>query len=192
MNFSFLAFKGFFWTGAFFLLFASCKQEPSKSKPSDYFTTGQEKELLMQLDKRVGEKPDLTLSSPEQDAWYQEMAKTYQWHFVHESPEGFYYLISRPAPSLYGKRAALGGWFSSKDHLTIQNYREIFHTFKMKPEDLLKKSAVLFEKMVNREDLSSYYPNRNKENEEWIEFPDELNYYDTAAHAWKMRIPQNP
>jgi hypothetical protein len=40
--------------------------------------------------------------------------------------------------------------------------------------------------MVNGEDLSAYYPNANQK-EEWIEFPDQLNYYDSISQSWKMK-----
>jgi hypothetical protein len=146
----------------------------------------------MQLVLRTCKPPEGTLSQPEVEAYYREQAMTYQWHFAHEKDGGFYFLISRPAPSLYGKRIAIGGFFSSPDQMHIKGFKEVFHTFKMKPEVMLKKGGFLFEKMVNREKLEPYYPNRNQAKEEWIEFPDELIFYDSTSQSWKTRFDTTP
>jgi hypothetical protein len=143
--------------------------------------------IKLQLVLKTCKKPEGAVSQPEFEAYYQEEAKTYQWHFAHETDKGIYFLISRPAPSLYGKRSAIGGFFTSPDHLQLHRFKEIFHTFKMKPDDLLKRGAILFEKMVNGQDLSPYYHSRAKGNEGWIEFPDDFNYYDSSSQSWKMR-----
>lgn len=167
-------------------LLAACSTSPdSGTRPGDYFTAGQQKSLLLQLVLKTS-KPDLALQEPELGAWYQEQLNKTEWWFAHEKDGGFYFLITRPAPSLYGKRMAIGGFFRSPDQMSIQGFREHFHTFKMKPEVLREKSALLFEKMVNGEDLSPYYHNRAKSGEEWIEFPDDLYQYDSLQGEWRM------
>ena len=73
--------------------------------------------------------------------------------------------------------------------MNILNYREVFHTFKLKPDQLEKKGSFLFEQMVRNQDLSGYQPGGKKtKNEEWIEFPDALHYFDTASQSWQSRI----
>ena len=136
---------------------------------------------------KTARPPENVASEVEKKAYYEEQASKYQWHFVHQKDGGFYYFVSRPAPSLYGKRMGIGGFFRSPDQLNIVGFREDFHTFKMKPDDLQRKGAVLFEKLVNREDLSSYYHDRKTEKEEWIEFPDPITYYDSTSQSWKMK-----
>ncbi len=167
-------------------VFSACDSPINKTRPSDYFSAGQQEALLREIVLKTTRKPEGNLNSEEIAAWYSEQLKSYQWHFAHEENGRFYYFISRPAPSLYGKRAGLGGSFSSPDRLKINGFKEEFHTFKMKPDELLSKGAILFEKMVNHQDLTQYQPGR-KGKEEWIEFPDPLNYYDSTSQSWMMK-----
>ena len=166
----------------------ACSNEDSRYKPEEYFTSGQMEAIKLQLVLKTCKKPEGVLTMPEIEAYYQEEGKTYQWHFAHETDKGFYFLISRPAPSLYGKRSAIGGFFTTPDHMQIRGFKEIFHTFKMKPDELMKNGGILFEKMVNGQDLRPYYHSRAKDKEGWIEFPDDLNYYDSTSQSWKMRL----
>lgn len=166
--------------------FIACDHATQKTKPCDYFSAGQEEAILRQIVLKTAKKPDANAGSPEAEAWYSEQVKAYNWHFAHEESGRLYYFVSRPAPSLYGKRIGLGGSFESPDRLRITSFKESFHTFKMKPEDLLQKGAILFEKLVNRQDLTQYEPGK-KGKEEWIEFPDYLNYYDSTSQSWRMR-----
>ena len=123
------------------------------------------------------------------EAYYKSEARSYFWHFLHEKDGRYYFFVSRPAPSLYGKRAGIGGFFTSDDRMSIRNYREVFQTFKLKPEEMERKGGILFEMMVKNMDLKDYQPGGKKAlNEEWIEFPDALNYYDTLSSAWKTRL----
>jgi len=177
--------------GSLFVLF-SCNLEKDKFKPEDYFTESQKKAIEIQLVLKTAKKPEGSLTGPEIEAYYREQAITIRWHYAHEKNGIYYFLISRPAPSLYEKRAAIGGSFTSPDNLHIKAFKEVFQTFKMKPEILLTKGAVLFEKMVNGQDLKSYYPNKNNNKEEWIEFPDDINYYDSVTQSWKMKLVTNP
>ena len=174
--------------------FSGCKEVAFKTKPSDYFTASQEASIKLELVRKTARKPEGNPGPMEVDAYYQEQLKTCQWHYTHEKNGGFFFFISRPAPSLYGKRTGIGGFFTSPDHMAIQGFKEYFHTFKMKPEDLESRGAILFEKMVNGEDLRPYYHNRNSDKESWIEFPDDLVQYDSSAQEWKIReqpVPQN-
>jgi hypothetical protein len=174
---------GVFWQ----LTLVGCKEAPFKTRPSDYFTASQEASIKMELVRKTARKPEGNPEPMEVEAYFQEQLKNCQWHFAHEKNGGFYFLISRPAPSLYGKRTGIGGFFSSPDRMAIKGFREHFHMFKMKPEDVVSRGAVLFEKMVNGEDLTPYYHDRKSEKEAWIEFPDDLVYYDSLAQKWMMR-----
>jgi hypothetical protein len=175
------------WVCLFFVIFTACRNEIQKSKPEDYFTKSQTESLLHQIVKKTSKKPESSFTESEKETYYQQVAKTYQWHFAHQENGGYYFLVSRPAPSLYGKRTAIAGFFRSVDGMQIQGFKEEFHLFKMKPDKMLEKGSLLFEKMVNREDLSLYYPQNQKNDEEWIEFPDALNQYDSATQEWKTK-----
>ena len=163
-----------------------CSEEKQKSTPDEYFTQSQKQSLLKQVVIKTAKKPEAAYSAAEINAYYEAQSKDYQWHFAFEKNGRFFIFVSRSAPSLYGKRIGIAGVLNTSNHLNINGFKEIFRTFKMKPEILKIKGATLFEKMVNGEDLSVYNPNPQK-TEEWIEFPDEYNYYDSTSQTWKMK-----
>ncbi|MFN3402899.1 MAG: hypothetical protein ACK40G_02315 [Cytophagaceae bacterium] len=110
--------------------------------------------------------------------------KEYQFISYHVSPKNnyHYFMVKRPAPSMHKKYVAIAGRFIMKENLQVEKYEEIFWTFKMKEEELTRKSSQLFELMVQAKDLSRYYP-RNSD-EDWIEFPDDKVWYDKSKKRW--------
>lgn len=166
-------------------LLSCTSNEKAKTKPQDYFTPGQTRSLLYQIVQKTARKPEGNPTSSEKEAWYQEQLKTYQWHYaLSDGGTGFYYFISRPAPSLYGKRMGLGGYFTSPDHMNILGFKEVFQTYKMKPDELQERGAILFEKMTLGEDLAPFMANRGENPQGWIEFPDGLVAYDSLQQKW--------
>jgi hypothetical protein len=120
------------------------------------------------------------------DSYYkEEMAKYTVLSYFIDGDSTHYFLIDRPAPSLYGKRAAIGGKLRYDKEGGIQEYEEVFHTWKMKEEELLKKGEVLFAAMVDGKSLEAYLPGKSAG--KWIEFPDAQNYFDKEAKRWKIR-----
>lgn len=142
--------------------------------------------LLMEMVKRTVEKPKQAQSEKEAQDQYANEFKTYEWHYVYEKDNRFYYFVSRPGPSLYEKRVGIAGVFESPNRLQISGFKEVFRTFNMKPEVLLQKGSQLFEKMVNGEYLEGYEPNKRGE-EEWIELPDASHQYDSTSQCWVMK-----
>ena len=169
----------------------SCGEKEIKANPEDYFTESQKKAILMQLVLKTATKPEGNPEHSEIEAYYQSEAQAYYWHFAHEKDGRFYFYISKPAPSLFGKRTGIGGSFKSEDRLSIREYKEAFRTFKMKHEDLVKRGGILFEKMVNKQNLKGFEPGgKETKNLEWIEFQDSRNYFDTLAQTWKTKLIQ--
>jgi hypothetical protein len=80
---------------------------------------------------------------------------------------------------------AAGGKLVLADGSTLVYYNELFRTFKMKDEELKEKSTFLFDRMVKGEVLTIF--ERAKSQEEYIEFPDQINYYDAQERQWKQR-----
>jgi hypothetical protein len=95
------------------------------------------------------------------------------------------FLVSRPAPSLVNKRVATGGKLVLESD-KIAEYEEVFRTWKMVPDTLAKREMFLFDKFVKGESLTPY-ETRNSNGVEYIEFPDDLNYYDKATRQWKLK-----
>ena len=118
------------------------------------------------------------------NSYYEEQIArhTLEAYYIDKS-EMHYFLISRPAPSLVEKRVAIGGKvkFSSADD--VLEYEEIFRTWKMVPDTLRKRSMVLFGEMVNGRSLEKYRT-KNSGEVEYIEFPDDHNYFDKTLRRW--------
>jgi len=94
-----------------------------------------------------------------------------------------YFLISRRAPSLYDRRVATGGYVVFAEDGKGEDYEEVFRTWKMDPDTLVRRGLLLFDKMVDGEDLRPY-ETRNSGNTDFIEFPDAQTWYDKKSRSW--------
>jgi hypothetical protein len=166
----------------------SCGETDYCKTPDTLFSEGQQKSIQMQLTLKTVPKPEGLYAPEEIRAYYESQAKSIFWHYAYTSQGRYFFFISCPAPSLYGKRIGIGGSFLSEDMVSIKNYREVFRTFKLSPEQLDLRGRALFGKMVAGEDLIPFQPGGSKTgNKEWIEFPDQLNYFDTLSQSWKIK-----
>jgi len=170
----------------------SCGETDYGKTPDTLFSEGQQKAIQMQLTLKTAPKPQGLFAPEEIRAYYESQSKSIFWHFAYVKEDRYFFFISQPAPSLYGKRVGIGGSFLSEDMVSIKNYREVFRTFKLSPGQLDFRGRALFRKMVAGEDLVPFQPGGSKTgNKEWIEFPDQLNYFDTLSQSWKQRNPAN-
>ncbi len=85
------------------------------------------------------------------------------------------------------KRVATGGRFKVTTNGKLDEYEEVFRTWKMVPDTLKERSLFLFDKLVKGEALDSY-ETRNSSGIEYIEFPDEKTYFDKDAKQWKTKL----
>jgi hypothetical protein len=146
--------------------------------------------VLQSIIRYMGKLPENINASEKfdtkHDAYYLDIASRHKFELYFIDKEGtHYFLISRPAPSLYEKRVAIGGKLKLNEQGELMEYEEIFRTWKMSKEDLKVKGLLLFDLMVNQKDLSPYY--RSNSIEEYIEFPDEHTYYDKTDRTWKVK-----
>jgi len=56
----------------------------------------------------------------------------------------------------------------------------------MEIPELKSKSKLLFENYIDGNDLSKFYT-KNSKGEFFIEFPDDINYYDTDLRKWDIK-----
>lgn len=120
------------------------------------------------------------------DAYFGEEMKKYKVEAYHVGPDStHFFLISRPAPSLREKRVAIGGRMRYDAKGNITRYEEVFRTWKMEKEELARKSSILFDTLVKTGNVNAYLPQQTAE--DWVEFPDERNYFDVAARRWKIK-----
>ena len=137
------------------------------------------------IGKLPGKADHATKFDPSFDAYYQNIATQHDlWYYSKvESTGDEYFLATRIAPSLYEKRVAIGGRLLRNDQDSILQYEELFRTYKMKIPELEEKAAMLFEKMIEKEDLSPFYF-ENSKGVEYIEFPNEEVKFDVKARRW--------
>jgi hypothetical protein len=176
---------------AVLIVLICCSCHSKKDYSPDTYLSVKEKDKVLQAIIRYMGKASENVNATDRfdsqyDAYYLDIASRHRFDQYYIDPDGVhYFLISRPAPSLYEKRVAIGGKLKLNEQGELVEYEEIFRTWKMKEEDVKVKGPFLFNLMVNKKDLSPYY--RVNSTEEFIEFPDEHNYYDKSDRTWKVK-----
>jgi hypothetical protein len=115
----------------------------------------------------------------------QKSKHSFDYYYFDQNTKRYYFSISRVAPSLYEKKVAVSGYYILSDSGELSDYEEVYRTWKMSPDELLKKNSKLFLTLVKGGDLSPYYIENN--DEEWIEFPDAKVAYDKVNRKWELR-----
>lgn len=126
--------------------------------------------------------------SPSYDSTYLRQIKLITLDAWQKKGDTCFFMVSRRAPSLVDKRVATGGKLVFDDDGGLKFYAEVFRTWKMVPDTLLKRSLLLFDKMVIGESLKPF-ETRNSNGLEYIEFPDEFTYYNKEAREWRIKSP---
>ena len=171
------------------LIAQSCNSKKDFN-PDGHLSIKEKDRVLQSIIRHVGKPPENVNGNEKFESryndYYLELASRHRFDgYYIDSNDTHYFLISRPAPSLYEKRVATGGKLKMNDKGELIEYEEVFRTWKMKDEELIVKGLLLFDLMVNGKDLTHYY--RSNSTEEYIEFPDEHNYYDKAERTWKLK-----
>jgi hypothetical protein len=171
------------------VLFA-CSTGTDRYNPEKNLTPQELDANLWRMMRYLGKAPE-GLTPPERfypayDTHYREQMK---WHRVdawYKKGETHYFLVSRIAPSLTEKRVATGGIVTFNENGDVNQYEEIFRTWKMVPDTLKKRGLILFDKMVKGENLKPY-ETRFSNGIDFIEFPDERTYFDKTDKVWKAK-----
>jgi hypothetical protein len=120
--------------------------------------------------------------------WYYDAAtKEYDWRACLPGQDSiFYFLMTRKARSIWPAREALGGKIRINSQGKIQEYEEVFRTWKMAEDSLNPRARELFDLMVAGKDLTPY---RSKyKGDRYIEFPDDRFYFDKQSRGWRDRV----
>lgn len=168
----------------------ACSTSADKYNPERNLTPQELDANLWRMIRYLGKSPE-GLTPPERfyaayDTHYREQMMLHRIDAWYKEGSTHYFLVSRIAPSITEKRVATGGKVIFNDKGAIQEYEEVFRTWKMVPDTLKKRSLFLFDKMVKGENLKSY-ETRFSKGVEFIEFPDEKVFYDKKERAWKIR-----
>lgn len=172
------------------LLTYACQSSPDY-RPEFYLDPIEKDEMLQKIIRYAGKLPQKVSDSlkfnNKHDAYYRELASKHQFTHYYISDNGeHFFMIKRPAPSLHEKYAATGGRMRFNETDSLIEYEEVFRTWKMIPDTLLRRGALLFDKMVTGKSLEPYLT-KNSGGIEFIEFPDEHVTYDKESRLWKSK-----
>lgn len=163
--------------------------QPQGYSPQEHLSAREQDAIVWSIIRYLGRPPEgssnQNLFSPEFDSHYREQQSFFRLDAFYIKGDTSYFMLSRRAPSLEDKRVSVAGKLVIAEDGVLAYYTEVFRTFKMPDPELKEKSLFLFDLMVRNEDLSRYERRRNAE--EFIEFPDALNYYDDRERRWKAR-----
>jgi len=170
----------------------SCGKNASYN-PNDYLNPKKKDEVMTKIVRYFAKAPENTSDTEKFDKQYDEyyldkMSRTRLECYYPANGET-YFMVSQEAPSLYGKRHATGGKFKMNENGEVTEYEEIFRTWKMMPDTLIRRGTLLFDKMVKGESLEPYWT-KNSGGVEYIEFPDPKVYYDKTARRWQFKGQQ--
>jgi hypothetical protein len=169
------------------VVFSSCSKG---YKPNNHLTVQEQDEVMWKIIRYLAKPPE-GLTKPERfykgyDPYYEQQKSRHRLDAYFIDGDHHYFLISRPAPSITEKRVATGGKLKLSPEGNLSEYEEVFRTWKMKDADLKRKAGKLFALMVKGESLEKYRTKFTAP-EEYIEFPDDVNYYDKEEREWKQR-----
>jgi hypothetical protein len=171
------------------LTLISCSENKSYN-PDDHLSASEKNAIMTSVARNLAKAPENITGdaryNAEHDEHYQEKISQMRLEQYTVRGDDYYFLISQPAPSMIVKRHATGGRFKLNDSGEITEYEEVFRTWKLIPDTLKHRSYELFDKMVKGESLDRYRT-KNSNGVEYIEFPDDLVYYDIVARTWRAR-----
>jgi hypothetical protein len=164
-------------------------QQNEKYGPEKYLLPNEQKQFLSGISRYIAKLPKRATHSQKFDnkynSYYEEEMKSYQLvHYFISQDSIHFFLVTRPAPSLYDKKVAIGGRLKYNDKGEIAEYEEVFRTWKLKKEELERKGVILFAAMVEKGNVNEYLPDKTKD--DWVEFPDNKNYFDKTSRRWRM------
>jgi len=167
----------------------SCSQTSKETyEVGSQMTSEEQKSFLHDISRYVGELPKNggyeTRDEARFDEHYkkQEEQSTLKYYHKDDKTGTEYFLLTQMAPSLQEKYVALGGKLKRNNNKAIEEYEEVFRTWKFPMEQLEPKAEMLFVKLVNGEDLSNYYS--DKAGDQYIEFPNQTARYDKNLRRW--------
>ncbi|NBP71274.1 MAG: hypothetical protein EBR30_13930 [Cytophagia bacterium] len=174
------------------LLFLSCSAD-RKYEVETHLDPLEREEQLWKIIRYIAKAPEGLLYEerfyPGYDSFYRHQLTRHRFEAYYiDKDRQHYFLVSRPAPSLVEKRVSTGGKMKFDEDGKLIEYEEVFRTWKMVPDTLKKRSMMLFDKMVKNEDLSPFYT-KNSNGVDYIEFPDDINYYDKSGRRWRLKDP---
>lgn len=171
------------------LLLFGCVKEPKNTDPNQYLSKEAQENFKFSI---VRYYDDLAPKATHEtkfdtifDSYYKKKSESSDllFYYFDKEKNTAYFAITKIAPSIQLKKVATVGSVVYNDKNEIQTYQEKLRTWKMPVPELEQRTATLFAKYLNGEDLSEFYT-KNAKGEFIIEFPDDVTHYDTDLRKW--------
>lgn len=174
-----------------FLIIIGCdtNKEKLEINPSKYLSQVEQSEFMYSISRYVSHLPKKATYdnrfNVKYDSAYRAEVSRHSLVFYHRDPKTgiVHFATRRIAPSLKEKYVLTAGSFNSTETDPLNDYEEVFRTWKMNEPELLEKGQMLFIKMLQGEDLTPYY-SENSKWIEYIEFPDKETSYNKEQRKW--------
>ncbi|MDO5655030.1 MAG: hypothetical protein Q4G27_02700 [Flavobacteriaceae bacterium] len=163
--------------------------EIEKWSPNNHLTADEQENLKYNLVRYFEKLPKKathqTKFNPEFDEYYKEKAnEAHLLYLVKDADDQWKFVITKQAPSLQEKRVATAGTVKL-DNNEITFYQENFRTWKMPNDQLENTMQKLFYEFIQGNNMEKY-ETRFTNPELIIEFPDEVNHFDTNLRQWSI------
>ena len=172
------------------VLFLSCESNPVDTSKNqvEHLSASEISHFKRSIIRYVGRKPEDASHENKFHAYfdehYKEQVKIHDLTHLYNSTHKTYFVITRIAPSVKLKKVAIGGYVIFDTDSNVVDIKEEFRTWKLEPDTLLKRTDLLFHKMIHGTSLAPYYT-ENSGNTDYIEFPNNEVWYDTVSYTWK-------
>jgi len=175
------------------VFFSLCACERDRYNPSNELSKDQQARLVRQM-------VYYSTKLPPNAADFDKFDPKYNWYYdraaaecsmlafsANQDPGVWYFLVARKARSITPMQEGIAGKVKLNADGSLADYEEVFRVWKMHPDTLKVRGAMLFDRMVRGKDLSIFYPKFQGDN--FIELPTETYSYDKLTKRWKSSPP---
>jgi hypothetical protein len=139
-------------------------------------------ELAPYLNKKPKEASFEERFTGKYKSYYKNLVKQQESYLKYLSQNGstyYFYYVNKDLTSLYEHYKGFGGYYEKNSEGNIHYLNIIFETPRFTKEEIEKKGNVLFNEMVQKENVLSYLNNR-----EFIKLPNDDFEYDPVQNKW--------
>ena len=165
-------------------VFYSCGEKNLIPKNNCEFSTIDQDTLFTDLVTYIHRPPNRVSAKnrflPQHRNWFVNSTELFEWLHCHRSEDGTYYFyMKRPARNIHGHMRGIGGTFKLDESGQIIDFKEIFNTYMITPEEVIKLGPRFFSIMVEHTHIPT-------DSDLWkkIEFPNDASFYDTEIFEW--------
>ncbi len=154
--------------------------------PVNYLSKDQQKNIIEKTIRYSAKIPPHSTQATKFDSkfdwYYANAANQCRLLYYYPTDSVNYFFITLSAISITPMKEGIGGIIKIDEQGKLQEYDEIFRTWKMPEDTLIKRGWFLFNRMIKGGDMTMYYS--KFQNDRFIEFPDERTKFDNDKKMW--------